>query len=69
MRPTVNGRKILPNIWTAEGWLYLAVILDLHCRRVVGWAVNDRMKKCLAIAVLEMAVRLRPPPEVVPFSF
>ena len=41
-------------IWTAEGWLYLAVILDLHSRRVVGWAVSDRMKKDLAIRALDM---------------
>jgi len=32
-------------IWTAEGWLYLAVVLDLHSRRVVGWAVSDRMTR------------------------
>lgn len=32
-------------IWTSEGWLYLAVILDLHSRRVVGWAVSDRMTR------------------------
>jgi len=32
-------------IWTQEGWLYLAVILDLHSRRVVGWAVSDRMTR------------------------
>ena len=50
-------------VWTAEGWLYLAVILDLHSRRVVGWAVSDRMKKDLAIRALDMAVRLRRPPE------
>ncbi|WP_287004576.1 IS3 family transposase [Sphingobium sp.] len=50
-------------IWTSEGWLYLAVILDLHSRRVVGWAVSDRMKKDLAIRALDMAVRLRQPPE------
>ena len=50
-------------IWTTEGWLYLAVILDLHSRRVVGWAVSDRMKKDLAIRALDMAVRLRQPPE------
>jgi transposase InsO family protein len=31
-------------IWTHEGWLYLAVILDLHSRRVVGGAVSDRRK-------------------------
>ena len=48
-------------IWTSEGWLYLAVILDLHSRRVVGWAVSDRMKKDLAIRALEMAVNLRQP--------
>ena len=45
-----------------EGWLYLAVILDLHSRRIVGWAVSDRMKKDLAITALDMAVRLRNPP-------
>jgi putative transposase len=50
-------------IWTAEGWLYLAVILDLHSRRVVGWAVSDRMKKDLAIRALDMAVNLRKPPK------
>jgi len=32
-------------IWTREGWLYLAVILDLHSRRVIGWAVSNRMKR------------------------
>jgi putative transposase len=40
----------------------LAHILDLHSRRVVGWAVSDRMKKDLAIRALDMAVRLRTPP-------
>jgi transposase InsO family protein len=50
-------------IWTAEGWLYLAVVLDLHSRRVVGWAVSDRMKKDLAIRALDMAVNLRQPAE------
>jgi transposase InsO family protein len=36
-------------IWTSEGWLYLAVILDLYSRRVIGWAVSNRMKRDLAI--------------------
>ena len=35
-------------IWTSEGWLYLAVILDLYSRRVIGWAVSNRMKRDLA---------------------
>jgi transposase InsO family protein len=49
-------------IWTGEGWLYLAVILDLYSRRVIGWAVSDRLKRDLAIRALDMAVALRRPP-------
>lgn len=49
-------------IWTREGWLYLAVILDLHSRRVIGWAVSNRLKRDLAIQALKMAVNLRRPP-------
>ena len=52
-------RNYITYIWTLEGWLYLAVILDLHSRHVVGWAVSDRMKKDLAIRALETAARLR----------
>ena len=48
-------------IWTAEGWLYLAVVLDLHSRRIIGWAVSDRMKRDLAIRAFDMAARLRDP--------
>ena len=50
-------------IWTREGWLYLAVVLDLHSRRVIGWAVSNRMKRDLAIRALNMAIALRRPPK------
>ncbi|MEP3300116.1 MAG: IS3 family transposase [Pseudoruegeria sp.] len=50
-------------IWTGEGWLYLAVILDLYSRRVIGWAISNRMKRDLAIRALDMAVALRQPPK------
>jgi len=50
-------------IWTGEGWLYLAVIIDLYSRRVIGWAVSDRMKRDLAIRALQMAINLRQPPK------
>jgi len=50
-------------IWTREGWLYLAVILDLHSRRVIGWAVSNRMKRDLAIRALQMAIAFRQPPK------
>ncbi len=49
-------------IWTAEGWLYLAVMIDLHSRRVVGWAVSNRLKRDLALQALNRAVALRNPP-------
>jgi transposase InsO family protein len=64
--PPPSNRKWageITSIWTPEGWLYLAVILDLHGRRVVRWAVSDRMKNDLAIWAFDMAVRLRQPPE------
>ena len=65
--PALNAREGIP-LRESAGLLgparrYLAVILDLHCRQVVGWAVSDRMKKDLAIRALDMAVRLRQPPE------
>ena len=50
-------------VWTREGWLYLAVILDLHSRRVIGWAVSNRMKRDLAIQALNMAIAFRSPPK------
>jgi transposase InsO family protein len=49
-------------IWTAEGWLYLAVILDLFSRRVVGWSINERMTRQLTLAALDMALSRRRPP-------
>ncbi len=48
-------------LWTAEGWLYLAVIIDLYSRRVIGWAVSDRLKRDLPIAALQRAIALRQP--------
>jgi len=53
----------LTYIWTAEGWLYLAVVLDLYTRRVVSWAMADHLGQELALAALDMAiVRQRPAP-------
>ncbi|AVM72908.1 Integrase core domain protein [Magnetospirillum gryphiswaldense MSR-1] len=50
-------------IWTAEGWLYLAIVVDLFSRRIVGWATSDRMKKDLALTALKRALVLRQPPQ------
>lgn len=53
----------ISSVWTREGWLYLAVILDLHSRRVIGWAESNRMKRDLAIRALKMAIAFRQPPK------
>jgi len=42
-------------IWTLEGWPYLAVVIDLFSRQVVGWAVADHMKASLCVSALQMA--------------
>jgi len=48
-------------IWTQEGWLYLAVVIDLCSRRVVGWSMSTRMKAQLVCDALEMAIWQRRP--------
>ena len=51
----------LSYIWTREGWLYLAVVIDLFARRVVGWATGDRPHRELALAALRKALTMRRP--------
>jgi len=62
-RPNQKWAGDISYVWTQEGWLYLAVILDLHSRRVIGWAVSNQMKRNLAIRALNMAIALRRPPK------
>lgn len=53
-------------IWTTEGWLYLAVVIDLYSRSVVGWAMDKRMTRQLVIDALAMATqRRRPSPGII----
>jgi putative transposase len=49
-------------VWTAQGWLYLAIVLDLYSRKIVGWSISDRMKRGLAMEALRRAIVLRRPP-------
>jgi putative transposase len=60
-RPDEKGGADISYIWTREGWLYLAVVIDLFARRVVGWAVSDRLHKELALAALRRALVVRRP--------
>jgi transposase InsO family protein len=48
-------------IWTREGWLFLAVVIDLFSRRVVGWATADRLHRDLALSALRRALAIRCP--------
>ncbi|MDG2991966.1 IS3 family transposase [Candidatus Synechococcus calcipolaris G9] len=48
-------------IWTAEGWVYLAVILDLFSRRVVGWSIAEHLRTELVLTALSAALGHRKP--------
>jgi putative transposase len=48
-------------VWTAEGWLYLGVLLDLYSRKVVGWAMSQRADAALVQEALQMALGRRQP--------
>lgn len=48
-------------VWTREGWLYLAVVLDLFSRKVAGWAMDQSMERGLVINALRMALLARKP--------
>ena len=60
-RPDEKWLADITYIPTGEGWLYLAAIMDLYSRRIVGWAMADRMTTDLTLAALEMALRQRRP--------
>lgn len=52
-------------LWTAEGWLYVAVVLDLYSRRIVGWSMQAQMSAQLVTDALMMAIWRRGQPEAV----
>jgi transposase InsO family protein len=51
-------------IWTVEGWLYLAAVLDAYSRRVVGWSMSHRLQGSLVTDALQMALGRRCPDKV-----
>ena len=59
--PDIAWATDITYVWTAEGWLYLAAILDLFSRRVVGCAMSDRIDRALVLDALRMAVGRRVP--------
>ena len=60
-RPDAVWVSDISYIWTAEGWLYLAGIVDLYSRMVVGWSMNKRITKELTLDALNQALKRRCP--------
>jgi putative transposase len=65
-----NFTAVAPNrIWLADityvetdqGWLYLATVMDLYSRRIVGWAMEDHLRADLPLAALRMAIAVQRP--------
>ena len=51
----------ITQLWTRQGWLYLAVVMDLYSRRIVGWSMDRWMSRHLVIDALSMALGARNP--------
>ncbi len=61
-RPNTTWATDITYVGTREGWLYLAVVLDLYSRRVVGWSMSDSIDRHLVLSALDMALEGRHPP-------
>lgn len=62
-QPNSTWATDITYVWTGEGWLYLAVVLDLFSRRVVGWSMSEHIDTKLVLGALEMALQGRQPPQ------
>lgn len=60
-RPNERWITDITDVWTDEGWCYLAVVLDLFSRAVVGWSLDTTLSTTLALGALSDAVRKRRP--------
>ncbi len=60
---TVNERwaSDITYLWTAQGWLYLAVVMDLYSRRIIGWSMSRRIDRSIVLNALSMALGRRRP--------
>ncbi len=65
-KPDLAWVSDITYIWTNEGWLYLAVVIDLFSRQVVGWSIDKRITKRLVMDAFTMAAgRRRPAPGLI----
>lgn len=69
LKPNEKWVSDITYIWTNEGWLYLAAVMDLYSRKLIGWALSDRMTAILTIDALQMALwRRKMPKDVIVHS-
>lgn len=61
-KPNEKWVSDITYVWTEEGWLYLAVVMDLYSRQIVGWALSERMTTELVKGALQMALWRRQMP-------
>ena len=61
-RPNEKWAGDITYIPTRQGWLYVAVLMDLYSRRIIGWAMGEQMTTTLTLSALEMALQQRPVP-------
>ena len=59
--PNQRWGSDITQLWTKQGWLYLAVVMDLYSRRIIGWAMDRRVGRHLPIEALTMALGYRQP--------
>ena len=62
-RPNEKWAGDITYIPTRQGWLYVAVLMDLYSRRIIGWAMGEQMTTTLTLRALEMALQQRPVPK------
>jgi putative transposase len=61
-RPNEKWASDITYVPTRQGWLYVAVLMDLYSRRIIGWAMDEQMTTTLTLNALEMALQQRPVP-------
>ena len=62
-QPNSTWATDMTYVGTGQGWLYLAVVMDLFSRKVVGWSMSERLNRHLVLNALDMALKGRQPPQ------
>lgn len=61
LQPNKYWTTDITYVWTLEGWMYLAVVMDLYSRQIIGWSIVDNMRTEMCLQALQMAYWRRKP--------